>query len=265
MSALLGKRIVITRAAHQARDLEELLHLRGAIPLVYPCIQLAPLSDASALSAAIIDALAEKYDWLILTSANTVQILHDHLARMNIMPSALAHLRVAAVGSSTASAAQSILGLQIEFIPNYFTAKQLAHALPVEVGQRVLLPQSAIAEDELAGVLRSRGANVTVVPAYQTVIGQGGIDLVSMLRQSEVDMVTFTSASTVRNFLRRLQVEGGTLEMVSSIRIACIGSKTAAAARLDQLNVHVVPDEHTIASLVEALEIYYADQKIGER
>jgi len=264
LSALLEKRIVITRAVHQAGELEEALRWRGAIPLSYPCIQIEPVPDASLLCNAIYEALAGKYDWLILTSANTVQTLHDQLVQMNIAPAALGYLRVGVVGAGTAAAAQSKLGFQAEFIPSEYTGEQFAQALFIEAGQRVFLPQSAIAGDDLSAILRNRGVNVTVVPAYQTVIGRGGIDLVPMLRESKVDAVTFTSASTVKNFLVRLEAEGGTLDLLSPVSIGCIGSKTAASARLHQLNVHVVPSEHTVASLVEALEMYYADHKIGE-
>ncbi|MEP6988553.1 MAG: uroporphyrinogen-III synthase, partial [Chloroflexota bacterium] len=196
MNALEGKRIVITRASHQANELEQLLRDHGAIPLLYPCIAIKPPSDTKQLNGVLKTALEGGFDWLILTSTNTVRALQDSLDTIGFRAPYPFKLQVAAVGSKTAQYAEEQLGLKVNIVPEQYTAISLAKALPLEKNARVLLPQSAIAEPILATTLSAMEATVTSVIAYQTVIGSGGVDLVMLLRSGDVDTITLTSAST---------------------------------------------------------------------
>lgn len=281
MTALVGRRIVNTRAVHQADALNTLLRAKGAVPLDYPCIAFVPPEDTAPLDAALVDLISGQFDWLILTSSNTVRAIAEHLRQTYFknqkdtayrvaastknleMASHLAPLlsnvsfRTAAVGSATAAAAQE-MGLTIAHLPDDYVAESLAESLPLAPGMRVLLPESAIARPTLANRLIDRGANVTVVTAYQTVCGQGGADIPGFIAQKKIDALTFTSSSTVTCFLERLNHEGGQREQALELAAACIGQKTAATARECGFKTITMSDENTLEGLVAALDVQFA-------
>jgi uroporphyrinogen-III synthase len=243
---LSGKRVVVTRALRQSEELNSLLRAKGAIPLPYPCIAFVPPEDSAPLDK----ALQSQFDLLLLTSANTVTALAERLSNGN----PFSHLRVIAIGTATARAVQSELGLDAEIVSEDFAADKLADFLGDVSGLRIFLPQSDIASPSLAQRLTDAGAHVTAIPAYRTVPGSGGIDLPALLNAGEVDAITFTSPSTVENFVHRLANEGGSRAQLTGVIIACIGPTTAQAAQHHELTVTIVPSEHTAAGLVDALE-----------
>ena len=255
-SALTGKRIVVTRAANQTDELDDLLRSRGAEPLSYPCIAIAPPADTGPLNAALRGLVAGEFAWLVLTSRNTVAALAERLAALGLSLHKSRQVSFAAVGMATAEAAERELGLRADLVPGEFVAEALASALGERLRpfDRVLLCQADIARSVLADTLRAAGAEVTSVIAYRTVMGSGGVDLPALLAVGQVDALTFTSASTVRNFLQRLQAEGGQPADLAGVCIACLGTISAGAAQKLGLPVHVVPVEHTIPALVDALE-----------
>ncbi|MBW4439300.1 MAG: uroporphyrinogen-III synthase [Pleurocapsa minor GSE-CHR-MK-17-07R] len=251
--ALHGKRIVNTRAAHQAGPLDDALRGRGAVPLDYPCIEIIPPDDIIPLDEGLRGLAAGSFDWLVLTSANTVAALSARLARLGLLlPDA--HVRTAAVGPATAEAASYMLGLQGITLPADYTAESLARALPIAPGERIFLPASALARPDLAAALTERGAVVQAVSAYQTVCGRGGVDVPGYLSRGEVDALTFTSPSTVNYFLERLRTAGGSAGQAYAIIAACIGPGTAAAARDAGFRTVIMPTEHTISGLADALD-----------
>lgn len=262
MKALAGKRIVITRAAHQAGELERLLLEREAIPLLYPCIDIRPPQDDIPLRNALRAVVDGKFDWLVLTSTNTIRALKQSFDVMGIQ--APVNLQVAAVGSATARYAEEQLGLTVNVVPEHYSAEDLARTLQLVKNTRVLLPQSEIAEPTLATALSNMGTIVTMVVAYETVVGTSGVDLPRLLEQGEVDAITFTSGSTVTNLLQRLANEGGNRDLLEQVCIACIGTSTAEVARQNHLPVAVIAAQQTLEELVSALEHYYAALAIGE-
>ncbi len=255
-----GKRIVVTRAAAQADELDDLLQARGATPLAYPCIAIAPPEDTTLLDTAILELAAGAFAWLVLTSRNTVTVLAERLRHLRLSPQALRPRAVAAVGSATAAAAVLELGLAVDLTPSEFVAEALAAALlaRMDPGDRVLLCQADIARPDLAQTLKAAGTAVTSVVAYRTVPGTGGIDLPAHLAARRIDAITFTSSSTVRNLLARLEAEGGDRAALQDICLACLGPVTAATARQLGLTVDVMPATHTIPALVDALDAYFA-------
>lgn len=258
-SGLAGKRVVVTRAAHQADELDDLLRSRGAEPLPYPCIAIAPPEDTGALDAALRAAAAGAFDWLALTSSNTVVALAERLAALGLAPAALHHVAIAAGGAATGRAVERDLGLRVTLTPAEFVAEALAAALIARgpAGGRVLLCQADLARPTLAEALRAAGWAVTAVVAYRTVIGAGGIRLMDHLAAGAVDAITFTSPSTARNLVQRLAAEGGRLADLAGVCIACLGPVTAAAVQQIGLPVHVQPAEHTVAALVAALDRWW--------
>lgn len=251
---LAGKRVVVTRAPHQAAEMADLLRQAGVLPVLYPCLAIEPPDDPAPLDTALKDAAAGYYDRLVLTSANTVFILAQRLATLELT---LRDLPTAAVGPKTAAVAREQLGVDVQLVAKEHVAEALAQEMSLSPGERLLLPQSAIARPVLAGSLKAAGAQVTVVDAYQTVLGWGGDPVPAMLANEEIAAITFTSSSTVSNFLKRLQREGGDQRHLAGVCLAAVGPVTAdTMSRLD-LPVDVVPDDYTLPALVAALEAYF--------
>ncbi len=283
---LTGLRIVNTRASRQASSLTRLLEAEGAEVLHYPTVEIKPCADSGKLDAALKELAAGRFDWLVITSANTVYTLADRLSTLGIQHARIAQhsTMVAAVGSATASAVREELNLSVDLLPDAYVAESLAASLRVGRGSRVLLPQSALARPLLVNTLRRVGAEVAAVTAYRTVVGHGGDDLPRHFRQGNVDAVVFTSASTVHNFVERLKAEipeesqeergegeipagrerVSNCSLLSSyfsqlnLAVACIGPKTAEAARGHELPVQVVADDRTVEGLVHSLKAYFA-------
>ena len=252
---LAGKRVVVTRAAHQAAELVDLLCQAGAAPVLYPCLDVRQPEDTEALDAALKRAASGEYDRLVLTSSNTVLILAQRLATLGIT---LNGLPAAAVGPGTAAAAETTLGLNVTVVATEHVAETLAEEMSPAAGERLLLPQSVIARPILAELLRAAGAQVTVVGAYHTCLGQGGEPVPVLLAGEAIEAITFTSSSTVNNFLERLENEGGDRRDLAGVCLAAIGPITAATMEDVALAADVVPVDYTLSGLVTALDVYFA-------
>ena len=269
MNGLQGKTVVVTRAPHQADALALLLAEAGAMPVFYPCVDIAPPDDPAPLDASLQAASAGEFNWLALTSANAAWAVTRRMAELGLPLTILHGLRLAAVGPATAAAARDVLELDAEIIPDEFSSAALARVLTPLAEARVLLPISSLAETALADALRAQGAAVTYVVAYKTVIGSGGADLPLLLRRGEIEAITLTSSSAATNLRRRVVDEGGDEAVLRQVPIGCIGARTAETARALDLRVVAVPEEHTLAALVASLDGYFARetaiQPEGER
>ena len=222
------------------------LRERGARVLEYPTITIRPPADRGPLR----DALARlgRYDWAVFTSVNGVRRVREELEADGRDLGALADLRLAAIGPSTADALREG-GLEVEVVPEEYRAEALAGMLAGEVrGRRVLLARAAEARDVLPERLRDAGAEVDEVPAYETLTASPeDVDLGGRLATGDVDWLTFTASSTVRNFVRLVGADAG------RARVACIGPVTAGTARELGLPVDLVASDYTIPGLVRAL------------
>lgn len=234
-----NKRIVVTRAPHQAGELVALLRERGAEPLLYPCIDIAPPDDAIALTEAL--RQINTFDWLILTSENTVQAVSRYGVK--------AWPAVAAIGTTTAQAVRDWLKVEPRFVANQQTGEALARMLPLTAGAKILLPQSEIAMPTTAKILRERGAGVTAVTAYQTTIGSGGVDLPALLQAGEVDAITLASGSAAQNLVTRL----GGVDGLEDVPTVCMGASTAAVAQECGLKNLLVPAKSSLVDMVALL------------
>jgi len=251
MDGLRGRRIVITRAQHQTDDLASLLDSYGAIPLRYPCLQILPPSNPVPLKDAVNRLREGAFDWVILTSANTVDAIGAVLQHLSPAP------LYAAVGPATAQTLSN-LGLNAAPIsPKIYSIKALVERLPDMHGAQVLLPQSELADPDLARLLTERGAHVTAVAAYTTGVGTGGIDLPRDLRDGNIDAITLASPSAFRHLLIRLRDEGGDPALLTSIPMACIGTTTAQAVIADGFTPAVIAKTHTAHGLIGALDAYF--------
>ena len=239
---LAGRTILVTRPAEHATPLVRELERRGARVLVAPTIRLVPARSA-ALTVALKELAAGGFDWLTLTSAATVAVLRDRLATPGDV-----RAKVAVIGEGTAAAFRRWGRRDADLQPATFTTTALARAFPRGSG-RVLCARADIAPEGLEDALARKGWDPVRVDAYRTIFATSlPREARDALRAGEVDAVTFTSASTVRGFVRALGGSRGTPKVV------CIGPVTAAAARDAGLRPATVAKPHTVEGLIAALE-----------
>lgn len=252
-----GRRVLVTRARHQAATTCALLEERGAVALTMPTIAIVPPPDPAPLLAAV--AALHEYQRLILTSANAVAALEQTLEQLGLDARALARLEVCAIGPATAERLRR-LGVRADRVAADHRAEGLLALLPAEsvAGQRLLLLRAARARELLPDTLRERGARVDVVTAYITTLPppeqwQAGL---AALRAGQVEVVLFTSASTVEHFARIVGTELAAL--LRGLVVAAIGPITAAACRASGIELTLSAASATLPALVAALEQHYA-------
>ena len=250
---LFGTRVLVTRSRSQSNELTDLLSREGAHPIEAPTIQVEPLEDHSELDAEL--AGLSGYDLVVFASTNAVDAVFRRLEGLTRDARAFGQARVAAIGAST-SAALTRRGITADIVPDEFVSESVAKRLKSEdvAGKRVLLPRSDIGRDALATGLRDAGAKVHSVTAYRTVMPKDAGSRLRGVFSEGVDVVTFTSSSTVRNLVSLLEGDLGSLQQAT---IACIGPVTAATAREVGLRPDIVAREHTASGLVEAIKGYF--------
>lgn len=241
--------MVVTRPRHQAGPFCDALRELGAEPVAFPTIAIRPPDDPGPLREAL--ASLDRYDWAVLTSVNGVRRVLETLEEAGRMPAeAFRGVRTAAIGPSTADALREA-GVEVEVVPDEYRAEGLLEAVAEAArldGARVLLARAEEAREVLPRELEEAGARVDEVTAYRTeVANPDADDLAARLRAGEIDWLTFTASSTVRNFVRLVGAERG------SARVAAIGPITAGTARELGLDPDVVAEEYTIPGLVRAL------------
>jgi len=246
---LFGQRIIVTRDRLQSSDLAEPLESLGAEALLLPAIEIRDASDPGPLNDAI--ARLESYDWLIFTSANGVRYFIDALDKsphdMRMLKS-----RICAIGPATKAAVEA-LHLKVDLMPREYVAESLLEAFAKESLQfrRILLPRAAVARDLVPRELSRRGATVDVVEAYQTVAPADLASRARVILDRNPHWITFTSSSTVTNF-----IDAAGREALGQIKIASIGPITSATLREHDLDPAVEAQPHTIDGLVDAIRTY---------
>lgn len=247
---LQGKRILVTRAKEQASVLSERLRALGAEPIELPTITIAPLEDFQLLDRAIKLLVDAQYDWIIFTSANGVRFFLERLQVLGHDAQRLSAMKLAAIGPATAEALKK-RGLKVHYMPTRYLAEEIAAGIGDVQGKSILLPRADIAPRQLAEALRAKGALVDEVVAYRTLPADAQAARPKKLL-NEIDVITFTSASTVRHFAQLL--DGPDLvRALSKVKVACIGPITAKAAEELGLKVDILAEEHTIDGLVKAI------------
>lgn len=241
---LLGVRIVVTRAAHQAEELAKPLRELGAEAILLPTIGIAPPADPTPLREAA--KCADEYDWIIFTSANAIRAFAAELPHSP----ALCKANVAAVGSATRELAEQH-GFRVKLVPERYVAEALVQAFTKQDlnGQRILIPSAAVTRDIVPAELRKRGAQVDVVEAYRNVVpAQAAERAARAFHEPYPDWVTFASSSAVDNLVQLV----GTASL-RSVKIATIGPITSGTVRKHGLSVAVEAAVYTVAGLVEAI------------
>ena len=203
---LAGRRVLVTRAAHQAGKLSEGLRSLGAEPVEVPVLEIRPPLNFEPLDHAL--RQLGRYDWLILTSANTVRGLTGRAAELGIGLEPPSTMKVAAVGDATAAAARKA-GFAVDLVPESYVAESLLEGLAGSVsGQRVLLARAEIARDVIPNVLRQAGAQVTVVDAYRNIMPESAPHELRRALAAGIDVATFTSSSSASHLAEAARAAG---------------------------------------------------------
>jgi uroporphyrinogen-III synthase len=254
-TALNGVRILVGRARHQAGALSAELRKRGAEVIEIPFIEIRKPKSFKPLDAALKNLAT--YDWLILTSVNGVEAMWERMSKLHFKNTLFSDVRIAAIGPATKKAIEE-RGPKVDIVPKEYVAESVVRSLKRKVkGKRVLLVRAKVARDVIPTELRKAGAHVDVVEAYETVVPQASrarlrAALANPKRRPH--MVTFTSSSTVKNFVELL---GGTgkesHKELAEVQMASIGPVTSATLRELGLPVDIAAQQFTIPGLIKAI------------
>ena len=261
---LFGKRIVVTRSREQAGELIDMLEERGAEAIPAPTIRIAPPEDSADLDRACAEAGA--FDWIIFTSVNSVDFFMERLLAISDVRE-LKGVRLCAVGDGTA-AHLTRYGIKVDLIPPEFRVESIIETMKragTIRGSRFLLPRADLAREVLADDLRAEGGDVVEVVAYRTMLASAerddDHDIYAMLLERQIDAITFTSASTVRNFVEMLGRDQAA-DLLRTTTVACIGPVTAEAAQQLDIETTVMPERYTIPDLVDALVEHFSEETV---
>ncbi len=254
---LVGKRILVTRARHQAETLVHSLRNLGAEVIACPTIEIRPPESWKAMDQAIADL--RSYDWLAFTSSNGVHYFLHRFDELQHGRAELAALKICAVGKKTADTLRAER-IQVDLTPEKFTASDLASSFIKKfgVGERIrgtklLLPAAQTTRDIVRPTLEKIGVTVDVVEAYHNVLPDiASEEITTLIGQAQADYVIFTSPSTVNNLALLLDADNLAVPLANT-RVACIGPVTSKAAEQCGLVVHLQPEEHTVPAIIEEL------------
>ena len=248
---LSGKRVLVTRSRTQASRLIELLTELGAEAVELPSIEISPLDDYSELDAALKQTAGVSDRWVIFTSVNAVEYVWQRLRELGMDARHFAGATIGSIGPATGRALRE-RGIEPDFVPQRSVSEEVIAELSGRkwAGQYVMLPGSAIARDALASGLAGLGADVHRVPVYTNTRPSGIEERARDAFQRGIDVVSFTSSSTVRNLV---DILGDDRLVLDQCLTACIGPITAATARELGLAVDIVATEHNVEGLADAL------------
>ena len=244
---LFGKRILVTRARAQASEFADILEANGAEVIQFPTIKIQPIEnvDLPALNA---------YDWVIFTSVNAVEIFYERLRENGKDARAFGGSSVCAVGAKTVEVLNRI-GIHPDFVPSHSRGSAIAAEIGEVNGKKILLPRAKIATADLPNGLRERGAHIDDVPLYNTVkvSGENRDKIEADLLNGRIDLVTFTSSSTVTNFLEMFPASRTYVVLLANVKVAVIGPTTKKTVVKYGVHVDVIAKEASVESLVEAI------------
>jgi uroporphyrinogen-III synthase len=253
---LAGTRVLVGRARHQAGSLSKELRKLGADVLEIPFIEIRKPRSYKPLDTALRNLAG--YDWLILTSVNGAEAMWERMTRLRLTKKNLAHLEIAAIGPATRKAIEK-RGARVDVVPEEYVAESVVKSLHKRVqGKSILLVRAKVARDVIPNELRKAGAQVEVVEAYETVVPKSSrMRLRAALRNAGrcPDVITFTSSSTVKNFVTLLGSRGKRKRPASleGTTLASIGPVTSSTLRELGLGVDVEAKQFTIPGLVKAI------------
>ncbi len=248
---LSGRRVLVTRAAHQAGRLSEGLRALGAEPVEVPVLEIRPPASLDPLDAAL--RQLERYDWLILTSANTVRAMSARAAELGLEFKPSATLKVAAIGRATATAAHKA-GFPVTLIPESYVAESLIDGLATQISdRRILLARAAIARDVIPATLRKIGAIVDVVDAYRNVLPESAPEQLRNALAARIDAATFTSSSSATHLAEAARTAGIPFPF-PNVRAISIGPITSQTLREQGWEPDGEATSSDVPGLIDAVE-----------
>ncbi len=260
---LFGKRVLVTRTREQASELVAGLEDKGA-----DCVEFATIAIEKPDSWEALDRelkQIDSYHWLLFTSINAIKYFFNRLFEVGMDARDLKGPRIGVVGTTTAEILASY-GITADLVPEEFTGEGLAESLLAQgvKGQKILIPRALKAREVLPETLREAGAEVNVVPVYQNIRPEGQTELLRKeFEEKGIDVVTFTSSSTVTNFLHMLNAkdQDELARLLEGVKIAVIGPITAKTARKNGLEVHIQPEVYTIPALIDSIMEYFQSEQ----
>jgi uroporphyrinogen-III synthase len=247
---LAGRRVLVTRAAHQAGKLSDELRSRGAEPVEVPVLEICPPESYEQFDRALRNLTT--YDWLILTSANTVRAMVDRAALLGLELSLINSPKVVAIGTGTAAEARNA-GLSVALVPENYVGESLVESLSEQIaGKRFLLARAAVARDVIPDALRSAEASVDVVDAYRNRMPANAPEQLRQALAEGIDAVTFTSSSAVSHLADAARVAGLSFPF-SGVAAVSIGPITSATLREAGCEPSIEASPSDIPGLVDAV------------
>lgn len=254
---LFGKRVMVTRAKEQSKSFIAILNSEGAKPIVCPTIKITPPSSFSKLDGCL--KKIESYDWVIFTSANGVKCFKERLTKLKKDVRILKGLKVCAIGPKTAKTVEELFGINVDLTPKEYVAEGILKEFKKSgiKGKKFFLPRATEAREILPDEIRRLGGVIDVAPVYKTIRPKKEAELArKLIKKGEVDVITFTSSSTVTNFASGYK-KGELEKIIGNTTVACIGPVTRDTAIRNGMTVHVMAKKYTVDGLVEALEKFY--------
>jgi len=248
---LSGKRVLITRPAHQSEKLADLLTNLGAKPVLFPTTKIVPDHDQQTHLRVALENL-DQYNWLIFTSQNAVHFFWQEFKKTSLPINKLNNLRVAAIGPATSQALIDY-DITVDAMPEKFVGEEIVNVLGDITGQHVLLPRAEGAREKLVNALHQNQAIVTEIPLYKSITNSPEAEEWKNM-QAGVEISTFTSASTVDGFFELLSDQAK--PYLSQTIIVCIGPITASTLEGYGITSQVIADTYTIQGLVDAMVAY---------
>ena len=247
---LAGRQVLVTRALHQAGKLSEGLRALGAEPVEVPVLEICAPVSFEPLDRALRGL--GSYDWLILTSANTVRALEERAAGLGVSLGQFASFKVAAVGNSTAAAAREA-GLSPTFVPDLYVAESLIEGMIGQIsGQKILLARAEAARDAIPDALRAMGAEVDVVDAYRNVLPEAAPEQLRRALAKGIDAATFTSSSSATHLAEAAR-QAGVAWPFAGVAAVSIGPITSQTLRDLGWEPAAEANQSDIAGLIAAV------------
>ena len=263
LPSLQGCRIALIASADNPYTPSTPLSEREANVLFYPASQTLPPDSYDELDGALLRCQRGEVDWLLLTTPCAVEAVADRMAQLEIASASLAQTRVALYGAQTQQVASMLLTGLPHPVAGSGTHGEMVGLLKRSEAGLVVLPLAQRSRSDWPQLLQLAGFETIVAPAYRLLLGRGGDDLPGLLWGGLVDAVVFFTENSVRHFAIRLKGEGGSLDMLKDVVIACQDASTATAADMYDLHVHLIPAEPTVTALAEALARHFTTAKMS--
>jgi uroporphyrinogen III methyltransferase/synthase len=254
--SLQGCRVALTSAPDSPNSLADQLREREAALYFYPGIQTLSPNGYDELDAALQRCQKNEISWLLLTTPCAVEAVAERLPQLGI--SNLAETRMAFYGAMTRIRAAKLFPSVSSTLPHADNHQQLVDAMQLSADDAVLVPLAQNIRADWSTLLRATGAETIAVPAYRLILGRSGDDLPGLLWNGFIDAIVFFTENSVRHFAIRLKAEGGSLDMLKDVVVACLDPQTATAAQVYGLHVQVLPTEDSLAALAESLARFFS-------